>query len=329
MNKKCKEEVATVGLPNYEGYKRIPFTSPRMNYCTFGGLPVGKVIEFYGEEHGGKTTTTLDIIANYQNMDERKVLYVDAENTLDADWATKLGVNVDDLIILHPTSQGAEDIFQFICDSVETGEIGLWVIDSLGVLLSQDEIDKDMDEATYAGISKSLTRFSKKVEMLNAKHKCTGIGINQLRDDLKSTWGGTKTTGGKCWKHVCSVRMEFSKGKYIDESGKILNNSTESPYGNEVMMLMKKNKTCPPTRRTGQYTLTYEYGIDYLTDLIDVAIRYDIVKQSGAWFSIVDTETGEIIKDKIHGQSNVNKLLDEDEELLKLVEAQVDSQIGM
>ena len=117
MNKKSKSEVVTLGLPSYY-YKRIPFTSPRMNYCTFGGLPTGKLIEFFGEEHGGKTTTALDIIANYQQMDNaRKVLYVDAENTLDVEWAKKLGVDVDEMILFNPTSQSAEAIFQFILDS--------------------------------------------------------------------------------------------------------------------------------------------------------------------------------------------------------------------
>lgn len=91
FNKSSSETVVSVGLPTYE-FKRIPFTSPRMNYCTFGGLPVGKLIEFYGEEHGGKTTSALDIIANYQQTgDNRAVLYVDAENTLDAEWAPHYG----------------------------------------------------------------------------------------------------------------------------------------------------------------------------------------------------------------------------------------------
>ena len=329
MNKKCKEDVVTIGLSEYD-YKRIPFTSPRMNYCTYGGIPVGKLTEFSGEEHSGKTTTALDVIANYQHGDDdRKVLYIDAENTLDSAWAKKLGVNVDDIILLQPQSQSAEEIFQFICESVDTGEIGLWVLDSVGALMSQQELDKTLEEKTYGGIAKPLTLFGKKVEMLMQRHKCTGIGINQLREDINSQWGGTTTPGGKAWKHFCAVRMEFRKGKYLDENGKELTRSAESPAGNIVLMSMNKNKTCPPNRRVGQYTLNYDIGIDYLNDLIDVAIRYDIVRQSGAWFSIVDLDTGEIIEDKIHGQANVYNLLDENAELLQKVEAQVDKKIGM
>ena len=145
INKNAHENILSLGLADYS-YRRIPFTSPKMNYCTYGGLPVGKLIEFYGEEHGGKTTTALDIVANYQNIgDGRKVLYIDAENTLDYEWAKKLGVNVDDIYVLQPKAQSAEEIFQIVCDAIETDEIGLWVLDSIGVLLSQQEWDKSLD----------------------------------------------------------------------------------------------------------------------------------------------------------------------------------------
>jgi len=325
VNKRFKEEIVTQGLGEFS-YKRIPFTSPRMNYCTFGGIPIGKITEFYGEEHGGKTTTALDIVANYQKSgDDRDVLYVDAENTLDVDWATKIGVDVDKMYILQPKSQSAEEIFQIICDSVDTGEVGLWVLDSIGALMSSQELEKTMEDKTYGGIAKPLTLFGKKIEMLMQRHKCTGIGINQIREDLNSTWGGIATPGGKAWKHFCAVRMEFRRGKFIDEKGNELTRSAENPVGNIVMMSMTKNKTCPPTRRTGFYTINYEYGIDYLRDLIEVAIKYDIIKKSGAWFDIVDIETGEILEGKIHGQANVYAKLEEDSDLLSRVEELVDS----
>ena len=110
VNKKAKEEILSIGLNSYD-YTRIPFTSPRMNYCTFGGIPVGKITEFYGEEHGGKTTSALDVVANYQRMpDAKDVLYIDAENRLDVEWAKKLDVDVDKLYILQPKEQSAEEI---------------------------------------------------------------------------------------------------------------------------------------------------------------------------------------------------------------------------
>ena len=331
MNRQAKEDIVTIGLPEYKT-KRIPFTSPRMNYCTFGGIPVGKITEFFGEDHGGKTTTALDIVANYQqSSDKRKVLYVDAENTLDVEWARKLGVDVDSMILFKPSDQSAEQIFQFILDAVDTGEVGLWVLDSIGVLASQQELGKTMEEKTYAGISAPLTTFGRKVEMLMKKHECTGIGINQLRDDLGAMYAGAvKTPGGRAWKHYCMVRLQFSKGKYIDEDGNDLTSRAENPAGNYVLMSMVKNKSCPPTRRTGFYTLNYEYGVDYLKDLVEVAIKYGIITKSGAWFSIINPETGEMVE-KFQGQARVYKYLEDEEheDVLRMIETSVDSHIYM
>lgn len=331
MNKKAKEDVVNVGLPSYTA-QRIPFTSPRMNYCTFGGMPIGKVIEFFGEEHGGKTTTALDIIANYQQMDDaRQVLYVDAENTLDSEWAKKIGVDVDNMIVFSPTSQSAEEVFQFVINAVESGEVGLWVIDSLPALSSAQELDKTMEEKTYAGISGPLSVFSRKIEKLCKQYSCTGIGINQVRDDLNAQWAGAiKTPGGKAWKHFCCVRMQFSKGKYIDENGNDMSSKAESPAGNYIIMSMVKNKSCPPTRRTGYYTINYEYGVDYLKDLIDVALKYGIIEKAGAWFSIIDMETGELIE-KLQGQSRVYDYLEdeENEAVLTMIENYIEEKMNI
>lgn len=328
VNKEFKEEVFTVGLSDFE-YARIPFTSPRMNYMTYGGLPIGKLIEFSGEEYGGKTTTALDVIANYQQVfPDRDILFVDAENTLDIEWATKLGVDISKLYILQPKSQSAEDVFKVCEDAVASGEVGLGVLDSLGVLLSAAEMDekKDYEDKTYGGISAPLTRFSKKMEMLCAKNKCTFIGINQLRDDLKSTWGGTKTPGGRGWRHLCAVRMEFRRGSFIDERGATMSRGSENPAGNLVMVNSLKNKTAPPTRHIGYYTINYMEGIDYLSDLIDVAIQYEVIDKSGAWFTVID-ENGEIISDKIQGQAKLKSMLDEDADLLAKVENLVDKRM--
>ena len=329
VNKDAKEEIFTQGLSSYN-YHRIPFTSPRMNYCTYGGIPIGKITEFYGEEHGGKTTTALDIVANYQQMEGAKdVLYIDAENSLDTEWARKIGVDIDNMYILQPKEQSAEDIFTIICNAVESGETGLWVLDSIGVLLSQQELDKEIDEKTYGGISLPLTRFGKLIVGLMPRYDCTGIAINQLRDDMNSQWGGTKTPGGRAWKHYCSVRLEFRRGKFLDEKGNDLTRAAESPAGNEVLMSMTKNKTCPPNRRIGKYTINYDTGIDYLRDLVEVAITYEIIDKHGAWFTIIDTDSGEVLADKIQGQANVYAYLEENEDILLKVEEQVENRSNL
>lgn len=144
------------------------------------------------------TTTALDVVANYQRSDDnRDVLYVDAENRLDKDWAVKLGVDVDRLLILQPKGQSAEEIFQIIEDAVDTGEIGLWVLDSVGALVSDMELDekRTYEDKVYGGISLPMTRFVKKITMFMHRYDCTGLIINQIRENLNSPYGGITTPG--------------------------------------------------------------------------------------------------------------------------------------
>jgi recombination protein RecA len=332
VNKKVKEEIIFKGLASYN-YNKIPFTSPRANYCTYGGVPIGKVIEFYGAEHGGKTTSALDQVGRFQELErkkaeedknytERDVFYCDVENTLDSEWAKKFDVDVDRMYLLQPKSQSAEQIFDLITDAIETGDIGLVVLDSIAAMVSQDELDKDYDEKSFGGISGPLSRFAKKIEMLCAKYNCTLIGINQVRDDVNSTWGGYKTPGGRAWKHICIMRVEFSKGQFLDENGAKLTNNAETPSGTLIQFKVVKNKTCPPDRRVGFYTIDWN-GVDYLADLIEVAILCGvIVEQSKGYFVIPD-----ISEDKIHGKNNVRNYLAEHTDIREQVDAKVNELI--
>lgn len=353
INKDWKEEIAAKGIKRIET-KKLPFTSPRLNYMLYGGLPRGRIIEFAGEENGGKTTSALDICKNAQivfqeeyeeelataddtrrkyleSRGPKKIVYADCENTLDEDWATKIGVNVDDMYILKPQAQAAEDIFQMLREMAETDEVGLMVIDSLGVMLSKQAYEKEVGEKTYGGISMPLTRFTELAVMFTKKYDCTIIAINQMRDDLNSMYGGRTTTGGKAFKHNCSLRLEFAKGDYIDENYNRMNRSSESPKGNKVMVSIVKTKVCKPDRKTGYYTLMYDYGIDEIADLVETAIKYDIVHKSGAWFTFIDPDTGELITDeegnpiKVQGQARVVELLREDDVLREELSAKLNT----
>jgi recombination protein RecA len=365
FNKQYKEEIAARGIPRIETQK-IPFSSPRANYMLYGGIPRGRIVEFAGEENGGKTTTALDIVANAQKLfqeeweneiteleaiDKKKkeqqsrldyikargpkqIVYADCENTLDEEWAQKLGVDIDKLILLKPQSQTAEQIFEMLLQMIDTDEVGLVVIDSLGVMLSAQAYEKSMEEKTYGGIAAALTLFSKKAELLCTKYNCTLIGINQMREDMNSPYGGMITTGGKGWKHNCSVRLMFQKGAYIDEKGNELRRSAESPAGNLVMINIAKTKVCKPDRRVGFYTLKYDSGIDIIADTVDVALKYGIIQQAGAWFSIIDIETGEIMEDdtgeliKLQGKPNVIEYLKENEYLFTEIYNKIKSLIN-
>jgi len=338
LNKKAKEEIISKGINSFDGYDKIPFTSPRMNYCTFGGIPVGKFTEFFGEEHGGKTTSALDIVANFQEMErrraeddtnyvERSVLYCDCENALNEEWARKLGVDVDSMYVLQPKEQSAGEIFDLILSVIETGECGLFVIDSIGAMISKQELDKDIEDSTYAGISMALTKFCKKANLLMKKYNVTGIGINQVRDDMNNPWGGYTTPGGKAWKHLCMVRLRFTRGAFFDKNYTDLTRSAESPAGNHVKMSIEKIKSAPPTRRTGEYILRYDIGVDYLYDLIDVAIKYNVIEKSGSWYSYIDTN-GEVIE-KVQGIFKMYDILSENRELREEVEIRVNACINI
>ena len=270
-------------------------------------------------------------MANYQQMDTgRHVVYIDAENTLDPDWARKLGVDVDAMVIIQPESESAEELFEMASTFIETGEVGLIIIDSLGALVSAQEMNKTIEDKTYGGISLSLTQFSKKAEMLCKKNACTVICINQLRDDFQALWAGaTKTVGGRAWRHMCSVKLEFRRGSFLDERGNEIKKSSESPAGNVILMSMIKNKTCPPNRRGGFYSIDYANGINYLRDLVDVAMKYDVVHQTGAWYTVINPETGEFVSEKINGMAKVYEYLEDEEheDVLTFIENYIESKI--
>lgn len=359
INKTYKEQVATVGKVRPK-LSVIPLTSLTASYSLYGGIPRGRVIEFFGEENGGKTTTALDIVANaqrcfaneYENeikelqsqsklnkTEEQRlnyllnkgrgqaIVWVDCENTFDEDWAKTLGVDVSSLYFMQPSSQSAEQIFQNIEDMVLTGEVGLVVLDSLGAMLSQQEWEKSMEEKTYCGIAGALTRFSKKIEYACAKYGCTFIGINQMREDISNTYSVYKTPGGRTWKHVCSLRLMFSKGAYYSDVYKDLTRSADGAAGNYVNLRIEKTKVCKPDRKNGSYTLNYSTGIDKYLDLVEIALKYGLIMQTGAWYNVMEDVNSSVpMLDadgnfaKFNGKAKLIEFLKEDDELFSYLE---------
>lgn len=339
INKKFKDEIMVKGVKWEKVDKKIPFSSPRANYMTYGGIPLGRAVQFFGERNGGKTTTSLDIVANAQklfkqmaeetNSQPREVLFIDAENTLDEEWATTLGVDLGELRLLRPHAQSAEDLFQIIIEAVETGEVGLIVLDSVGVLLSNAAWEANMDERTYCGIAGPLTVFTGKITPLLHRHNCTLIYINQVRDAIGSKFPMQITPGGRALAHSLSLNIKFQKGAFIDSLGAELKSTAENPDGNLVMMSIEKTKVCRPDRRTGFYTLNYKEGIDKINDLIDLCMKQGIIEQAGAWYTVnnwtklVDTgevepalkQDGEIMK--FQGRTKLVQYFKENEELAK------------
>lgn len=335
INKDYKEEIAFSGndaaLMKYE---LVPFSSPRLNYMMYGGLPMGRMIEFAGAEKSGKTTTALDVVKNCQIKFEqegqgRKVCFVDAENTFDVEWATKLGVKVEDLLLIKPQEQYAEQIFEIMRAVIETGEIGLIVLDSVAQLVSKQAFEEDIEKKTYGGIAMSLTKFCNIVVPLLGKYNCMCIMINQVREDLNNPYNTFITPGGRGFKHNCSVRLMFQQGDFLDVNYKHLNRGCENPAGNEVNVRIEKSKVCRSDRRLGYYTLNYLEGIDYINDMVDVLLQTGYIVQNGSYFTLVDAETGEVLCDedgkeiKVQGRTNLYKRLKEDSKLYDLITSKV------
>lgn len=330
INKEYKEEIAFKGndIEVYK-YEKVPFSSPRLNYMLYGGLPMGRMIEFAGPEKSGKTTTALDMVKQCQLKFEkekqgRKVCFVDSENTFDVEWATKLGVNIDDLILIRPQEQYAEQIFDIMKAIVETGEVGLIVLDSVAQLVGKNAISEDIEKKQYGGIAMPLTKFCNIVVPLLGKYNCMCIMINQVREDLNNQYNEFITPGGRGFKHNCSVRLMFRQGPFIDVNNRELTRGAENPAGNLVKVHVEKSKICRSDRRTGFYTLNYLNGIDYLSDTIDVLLQLGVINQRGAYFDLLNIETGEVLYDgKIQGKPALLKLLREDPELFKKLQDQI------
>lgn len=278
---------------------RIKFSSPEFNYMTYGGLPQKGIVEFLGEESSGKSTMCLDIVKNYQSMNTgRSIIYVDAERTLDPEWATKLGVDVNNLIVYSPPDGTyCEKMFDDILYAIDKFKPGLVVLDSIGTLVSKSEMEKDVEESTYGGVATALTKFVKKLNSKVSEYNTLFIGINQTREDL-SGYHLLKSPGGKAWKFHCSMRIEFRRGKFVDEGNKEISSNAENPFGHIIEARIVKNKICPSDRRIAHSILRYAEGIDYIHDLIEVAIKKDVIQKGGAFYSIIDKDTGQIVEDK-------------------------------
>ena len=245
------------------------------------------------------------------------VLYVDAEQTLDTQWAQLLGVNTEELLLLRPQAETAEQVFQMIIDLVATGNIGLVVLDSIPMLVSQNIFDESMEKKSYGGISQALTTFCQKITPHLNRTQCAFIGINQVREDLSSMYNTESTPGGKAWKHACSLRLKVRKGSFLDVNRGELTSKAENPAGNKVELTIIKSKSCKSDRRLGYYTLSYTDGIDIIYDTVTIAVQYGLIRKAGAWYYLV--------KEEEIGFQGLAKLLnylrENEEELNQLIEA--------
>lgn len=252
----------------------------------------------------------------------KKILYIDLEHSFDADWANKLGIEPGTIDIMQPPDVVAEDLLQTVQELIETGELGLVVLDSIPSLTTRQELDKKYGERTVASLAGLLTVFFRKIIPLLSRYECTLLIINQVRDNMDNPYV-VNTPGGKALKFYCSLRMLFRIGSPVDFLGNELSSNTENPAGYIVTAKIVKQKSAPWDRRNGSYYLMAQSGIRIDMDFAKLAVtKYGIIKKSGAWFTVCDPYTGEVLEEndkpvKLNGMSKVFDYLQQNPEYYK------------
>ncbi len=276
-----------------------------------GGLPRGRIIEIYGPESSGKTTLTLHAIASVQRQGGIAA-FVDAEHALDPDYAQKLGVNIDELLVSQPdTGEQALEIADML---VRSGSVDLVVIDSVAALVPKAEIEGEMGDS-HVGLQARL--MSQALRKLTGGLNQTGttmIFINQLREKIGVFFGSPETTaGGKALKFYSSVRLDIRRIETLKEG--------TDAVGNRTRVKIVKNKMAPPFKQA-EFDILYGTGISREGSLIDFGVEHDIVKKSGAWFTYDGDQLGQ-------GKENARKYLIENPDIAQSIEDKILTALGV
>ncbi len=247
-----------------------------------GGIPQGRILEIYGPESSGKTTLTLEIINQAQKA-KMNCAFIDAEHSLDPDYAKKLGINIGSLIFSQPDS--GEQALSIVESLIKTNSIDLIIVDSVAALVPQVELDGEMEEQTIGVQARLMSKALRKISGLLNKHNCTIIFINQIRMKIGVMFGNPETTpGGRALKFYSSIRLEVRASSKITQGSDIV--------GNEVKIKVVKNKLAPPYK-TVITSIQYGEGFDNELDIINLAVRNDIIEKSGSWYSYKKEKIGQ------------------------------------
>ena len=270
-----------------------------------GGIPRGRVVEIYGPESSGKTTVALHMIAEAQKMGGYAA-FIDAEHALDPDYARRLGVDVDNLLISQPDN--GEQALE-ICDAlVRSGAIDIIVIDSVAALVPRAEIEGEMGDSHVGLQARLMSQALRKLTGIISKSKCATIFINQIREKVGIMFGNPETTtGGRALKFYSTIRMEVRKVEAIKNGNDVI--------GSRTRIKVVKNKVAPPFKQA-EFDIMYGQGISRTGCLVDLGVDLDILQKSGAWFSYGDVRIGQ-------GREKAKEFLRDNPEVAAEVEAKI------
>ncbi|WP_026706052.1 recombinase RecA [Flavobacterium soli] len=273
------------------------------------GYPKGRIIEIYGPESSGKTTLTLHAIAEAQKAGGIAA-FIDAEHAFDRNYAEKLGVDIENLIISQPDN--GEQALEIAENLIRSGAIDIVVIDSVAALTPKSEIEGEMGDSKMGLHARLMSQALRKLTGTISKTHCTVFFINQLREKIGVMFGNPETTtGGNALKFYASVRLDIRRSSQIKDG--------ENVIGNRTKVKVVKNKVAPPFK-TAEFDIMYGEGVSKTGEILDLAVEFEIVKKAGSWFSYGETKLGQ-------GRDAVKALIKDNPELAEELELKIKAQI--
>ncbi|WP_035759139.1 recombinase RecA [Flavobacterium tegetincola] len=274
-----------------------------------GGYPRGRIIEIYGPESSGKTTLTLHAIAEAQKAGGIAA-FIDAEHAFDRNYAEKLGVDIENLIISQPDN--GEQALEIAENLIRSGAIDIVVIDSVAALTPKSEIEGEMGDSKMGLHARLMSQALRKLTGTISKTHCTVFFINQLREKIGVMFGNPETTtGGNALKFYASIRLDIRRSSQIKDGDNVI--------GNRTKVKVVKNKVAPPFK-VAEFDIMYGEGVSKTGEILDLAVEFEIVKKAGSWFSYGDTKLGQ-------GRDAVKSLIKDNPELADELEVKIKDRI--
>jgi recombination protein RecA len=276
-----------------------------------GGLPQGRIVEIYGPESSGKTTLTLHVVAEAQKKGG-VCAFVDAEHALDPQYAKKLGVNLDELLISQPDT--GEQALEIVDTLVRSGAVSLIVVDSVAALVPKSEIEGDMGDMQMGSQARLMSQAMRKLTASIGRSNCMVIFINQIRMKIGVMFGSPETTtGGNALKFYASVRLDIRRTGAIKDRDEVIGNATR--------VKVVKNKVSPPFKEV-EFDIMYGEGISKVGELVDIGVKAGVVEKSGSWYSYKDERIGQ-------GRENAKTFLKQNPSIAQDIEDKIRAANGL